>query len=339
MVMIETTESTIFEQEIPKKKSRLWLLFWLLLALSAVGAVLAGAGLYLLNQPPQAFSEPASVEIELGTSVKAITRQLEEASVIRSGTLLYFVITLFYDPTAIKASRYVFTEPLTATDAAKRLVAGDFDSDLIRFTHIEGERVTELADVAANTLTNFDRKTFLEQALPLEGQLYPETYYIPKDFSAIDLLDLMYKTFKEKTGPIQARMDSHPLTAQGVITLASILEREANSPESMKTVSGILQGRMEAGMPLQADASVEYILNKPLKELTAEDLKIDSPYNTYTNRGLPPTPIGNPGLDAIMAVLEPTKTDYVFYITDNEGNFHYAKTFQEHGRNVELYLR
>ena len=149
----------------------------------------------------------------------------------------------------------------------------------------------------------------------------------------------MLQTFTEKTTSIQSKIDTHPLGAKGVLILASILEREANSPESMKMVSGILQGRMEAGMPLQADASVEYILDKPLKELTADDLKIDSPYNTYTNRGLPPTPIGNPGLDAIRAVLDPTVTDYVYYITDTDGNFHYARTYNEHLDNVELYLR
>ncbi|MEY2665089.1 MAG: hypothetical protein RLZZ480_194 [Candidatus Parcubacteria bacterium] len=323
----------------PKRKSKL--LFFVSLAIALVliaGAVLCGT-LYTLNQAPTSFTSPTSVEIEPGTSVKAITKKLESASVVRSSTVLYFVITLFYDPTDIKASRYVFTEPLTATEAAKRLVAGDFDSDLIKFTHYEGERVTEIAEQAAAQLDNFDKEAFLNRALPLEGTLYPETYRIPKNFTAEQLIELMSQTFREKVAPLEQQMNSHPLTARGVIILASILEREANSPESMKVVSGILQGRMEAGMPLQADASVEYILNKPLKELTAEDLKIDSPYNTYTNRGLPPTPIGNPGLDAIMAVLEPTKTDYVFYITDNDGNFHYAKTYDEHLDNIELYLR
>ena len=333
--MIDTTTQPISV----KKSSFFWTLFILCILFGFLVLLLGAAGAYVLNQPPDPFTSPVSVEIEPGTSIKAITRQLEDASVVRSGTLLYFVITLFYDPTDIKASRYVFTDPLTATDAAKQLVAGDFDSDLVRFTHIEGERVSELAEIAATNLTDFDKEAFLKRATPLEGTLYPETYYIPKDFSSDELINLMQQTFAEKTKPIQAQMDAHPLTAQGVLVLASILEREANSPESMKMVSGILQGRMEAGMALQADASVEYILDKPLKELTAEDLKIDSPYNTYLNRGLPPTPIGNPGLDAIMAVLEPTTTDYVYYITDSEGTFHYAKNFDEHRRNVELYLR
>jgi UPF0755 protein len=92
-------------------------------------------------------------------------------------------------------------------------------------------------------------------------------------------------------------------------------------------------------MPLQADASIEYVLNKPLKELTPDDLKIDSPYNTYLNKGLPPTPIGNPGADAINAVIDPTPTDYLFYITGTDGTFYYAETYEEHKRNIARYLK
>ncbi len=104
-------------------------------------------------------------------------------------------------------------------------------------------------------------------------------------------------------------------------------------------VAGILQNRLTLGMPLQADASVEYILEKPLSELTPEDLKINSPYNTYLNDGLPPTPIGNPGINAILAVLSPTESDYLFYITGDDGKFYYAKTFDEHRVNIAKYLR
>jgi UPF0755 protein len=149
----------------------------------------------------------------------------------------------------------------------------------------------------------------------------------------------MITTFAKETNDIQTLMDVHSLSYDEILVLASILEREANSEASMKIVSGILQRRLAEGMPLQADASIEYVLNKPLKELTPDDLKIDSPYNTYTNRGLPPTPIGNPGRTAILAVLEPTDTEYIFYITDEEGEFHYAKTYDEHLDNIERYLR
>jgi len=123
------------------------------------------------------------------------------------------------------------------------------------------------------------------------------------------------------------------------LVLASIIEREADSVESKKMVAGILKNRMSINMPLQTDASMEYILDKPLSELTPEDLKKESPYNTYLNFGLPPTPIGNPGLDAILAVLEPTPSDYYYYITGNDGEFYYAKTYAEHLQNIEKYLR
>jgi UPF0755 protein len=304
--------------------------------ISAISAIAYGL---FLNQAPEHSQWPVSVQIEQGSTVRAITEELEEAKIVRSATLLYFIVTLQHDPRDIKASTYVFTEPLTAQQVAQRLVAGDFDSDLISFIHYEGERATEIARNAKAQLVNFDEEAFLDLAVPLEGKLYPETYRIPKDFSAEALVTLMFNTYEERTADLKQQMASHPLGEDNILILASILEREANSTESMRTVSGILQGRMEAGMPLQADASVEYILDKPLKELTPEDLRVDSPYNTYTNRGLPPTPIGNPGHVAIEAVLDPIVSDYVFYITGNDGTFHYARTYDEHLDNIDKYLR
>jgi UPF0755 protein len=107
----------------------------------------------------------------------------------------------------------------------------------------------------------------------------------------------------------------------------------------MKMVSGILQNRLSIGMALQTDASIEYVLDKPLSELSAEDLDLDTPYNTYMYPGLVPTPIGNPGLLAIDAVLNPTPSDFFYYITGNDGNFYYAETFEEHKQNIYKYLQ
>lgn len=335
---IESTTETLVPENNPKKRKIVTLLITAFL-LFDIGLIASGTWLYVTNKPPSSFISPTVITIEPGTSIRAITTQLEEASVIRSESLLYYILMFFYDPTDVKASTYIFETPLTTKQVAERLVTGDFGNDLIRFTHYEGERATSIANNAEAQLINFDKEAFLARAVPLEGKLYPETYHIPKTFTADELIDIMLKTFAEKTETIQLQIDASNLTFEEILVLASILEREANSPESMKIVSGILQGRMEAGMPLQADASIEYILNKPLKELTPEDLEIDSPYNTYTNKGLPPTPIGNPGIDAITAVLEPEKTDYVFYITDNEGNFHYSVTYDEHLDNIEKYLK
>ncbi len=139
--------------------------------------------------------------------------------------------------------------------------------------------------------------------------------------------------------PKRGTIAASGLTEAEVIVLASIIEREANDAESMGMVSGILQNRLRDGMPLQADASIEYILDKPLEELTPADLKVDSPYNTYLNKGLPPTAIGNPGAISIGAVLDPTPSDYYFYITGNDGVFYYATTYNDHKRNIARYLR
>lgn len=313
-------------------------LFKVLLVLLILAGLCIGGALFL-NSPPTHFSGRTSLTVESGEGVKNITASLQKASVVRSGTFLYLILNTFYDPKSIKASTYVFESPLSTFSVAQKLVTGDFDNDLLKFTHIEGERATDISTHAKEVLINFDDKRFLELAIPLEGKLYPDTYLIPKTFTADQLVQLMIKTFNEKTLSIQPKLESYSLKFGDILTLASILEREANSPESMKMVSDILQRRMEEGMALQTDASIEYVLHKPLKELTPEDLKVDSPYNTYTNRGLPPTPIGNPGLDAITAVLEPTPNNYVYYITDDNGVFHYARTFDEHKANVAKYLR
>jgi len=172
-----------------------------------------------------------------------------------------------------------------------------------------------------------------------EGKLYPETYLVPKTITEFELLTLMLDTYEEKVVNLTANLEATNLTEVEVLTLASIVEREANDVISMGMVSGILQNRLNLGMPLQADASLEYVLDKPLSALTPEDLKLESPYNAYLNVGLPPTPIGNPGMDAIMAVLSPTPSDYLFYITGNDGNFYYAKDFDEHRLNIARYLR
>jgi UPF0755 protein len=294
-----------------------------------------------LNEPPEFFPVNEPVVIEPGTNVRDITQILWYHGVVRSPDLLYYVLVLFHDPADIKASAYLFTEPLTTVEVAKRLTEGDFDTDLIQFTHFEGERASKLVERASAVLTNFDSVTFLEEAEPYEGRLFPDTYYIPKTFTHSELLELMLNTYAERVHKpyYEQKLAQRELTEDEMLVLASIVEREANTTESMKMVAGILLNRLRINMPLQADASIEYILDKPLGELTPEDLEIDSPYNTYTNTGLPPTPIGNPGLDAILAVIEPTWSDYYYYITDTDGVFHYAKTYNEHLLNIERYLR
>lgn len=304
-------------------------------------SVCVGALLLVLwfLQPPRDFPTGTSIEIVSGQSGSAIVDDLYENGFLRSRTIFYLLLTLHYDSNAIKAGVYTFDEPLAAQEIAAQITAQASPEAVVRLTIPEGMPVARIAEIASTTLPSFETEMFLRNATPLEGYLFPDTYHVPPDFTAAELIELMQETYTEKFAALAAEMEQHPLTKAEIVTLASIIEREANDDESMKMVAGILQNRLELGMPLQADASIEYVLDKPLSELVPEDLTIDSPYNTYLNLGLPPTPIGNPGLQSVQAVLNPVESNYLFYITGNDGQFYYAETLAEHNRNIALYLR
>ncbi len=325
-------------EEVPKPKSSLKKILTSFVLLG-VFIVFSWYFISFIQTPPASFRVDKPITIEQGTGLRAAIKQIKEAGLIRSEVAMYLVMLTEFKDESIKANTYIFREPLSLGDLASELVEGGQRSDLVRITNIEGESAAQIAAKAAQILPNFNEAEFLTLAKPYEGKLFPETYLVPSDFTATELFDLLRKTFDEKIAPEEEMILKHELTLDEIIILASILEREANSLESKKMVSGILQKRLAISMPLQVDASLEYILNKPLKDLTAEDLDIDSPYNTYLNYGLPPTAIGNPGLDAIEAVLYPEESDYLFYITGDDGNFYYAKNFDAHRANIAKYLR
>ncbi|MFA5129749.1 MAG: endolytic transglycosylase MltG [Patescibacteria group bacterium] len=168
----------------------------------------------------------------------------------------------------------------------------------------------------------------------LEGYLFPDTYSIYED----DIASLVHKQLDQfesvvNTVPNETLRMKTGMTWHQVLTIASIVQDEVRSKDEMKTVAGIFLNRLHASMPLQSDATINYIVRKGNARATSDDLNIDSPYNTYKYPGLPPGPIGNPGLDAIQAVLNPTASDYVYFLTDNSGKVYYAKTFTEHVAN------
>lgn len=346
--MIETDTTEESGDELSPDKRRFALL-WLRLigAFIFISITCATALLWFVtvnSQPPENFPTGEAIVVEQGTGVRAITELLASEGVVRSPTLLYYVLTFNHDPSAVKASTYVFSEPLDVYTVAKRLTEGDFDTDLIRFTHFEGERIELLAERAAEVFPSFDKDSFLALASGHEGLLFPDTYFLPLDFTEEQLFELMLETLEERLEPFQSAIAAHPLNQDEIITLASIVEREANTPESMGYVAGIFLNRLEIGMALQADATIEYVLEDPLHQLApgelAENLReVDSPYNTYLYPGLPPTPIGNPGMTAITAVIKPTPSEYLYYLTDDTGVFHYSETYDQHVMNVNRYLR
>lgn len=301
------------------------------------------ASTFWLFYPTTAKNYPVTLEIDTGMSVRQIAHQAATAGLVRSELALYSVLTALHDPTTIHAGRYVFNSPQSVFAVAEKIASQEVDETLVTLTIPEGMRSQQVADLVANSLDSFDPQAYLTLATSAEGYLFPETYYVPEAFDATSLYELQRDTFNEMVVPLLATA-STTLTETEIITLASIIEREANDEASMKMVSGILQNRLAIGMALQADATIEYALDVPISELPAGELatqirELDSPYNSYKYPGLPPTPIGNPGRMAIEAALYPTESDYFFYVTGTDGNFYYAETLDQHNANVDRYLR
>jgi UPF0755 protein len=294
---------------------------------------------WFLSTSPTIPQDGITLPIERGMSVKAIAEAAEEVGIVRSATYLYVILTYSYDPTKIFAGTYRFESPQSVFDVAHKLASSDVDDTLRSVTIPEGVSRKDIARITASMLPSFDADTFLELTKNNEGYLFPETYFVPEDYDAEEFVNLLIETYSSVIAPYRQRIDESNFTEYEVLILASIIEREANDETSMRTVSGILQNRLNIGMALQVDASMEYVLDKPLSQLTSADLDIDTPYNTYLYPGLVPTPIGNPGLQAIIAVLEPIESNYFYYITGDDGNFYYARTFDEHRANIRNHLR
>jgi len=307
-------------------------------------AVIFGVYVRVQFGPPANFTAPIAFEVTSGMTVRDIADAAQAEGLVRSGILLYSILTYSHDPTGIYAGTYVFTDPTSVVQVAQKLANKEIENDLVRITIPEGMPLIAISDIAAQTLPDFDAEVYLLETNGLEGYLFPETYFVPETFTASDLIALQQRTYEENLEPLRAAIQASVLDEYEVLILASIVEREANDEASMKMVAGILLNRLAITMPLQADASIEYIIDIPLNELPPGQLAIElretqSPYNTYLNTGLPPTPIGNPGIMAMKAVVFPTRSENFFYITDSEGIFHYAETFAEHTRNIDKYLR
>lgn len=291
------------------------------------------------HQPPNSFPTDEVITIE-PNGLRGVAETLRENEIIRSSWLFLAYSHFSSAERPIQSGSYIFHRPLTVRDVITQLKNGANGTRVYRLTHTEGRTIAQLTKQVSSILPSFDTQLFLQLADGYEGKLFPDTYFIAAGTSPDELHQLLYQTYVQRVRDGRAQqIADHTLSEYEVIILASIIEREANTPESKRMVAGVLLNRLDIDMPLQADASIEYVLDKPLYELTPEDLRIDSPYNTYTNNGLPPTPINNPGLNAIDAVLQPADTDYLYYITAPDGTFHFARDFDKHRQNIQRYLR
>jgi UPF0755 protein len=280
--------------------------------------------------------------VEPGESLDTIINHLASNDLIRNRVVFYLIVKQMNIETKIQAGDFRISPSMDARAIAEELTHGTLD---IWVTIPEGLRKEEIAEIISEKFA-IPESEF--NALAKEGYLYPDTYLIPKSPNAQKIIDILTKTFDEKfTDEMKAKMQKKGMTINQVVTLASILEREAFGDSDRQQIANILYRRWQEDYPLQVDATVQYVLGYQAdekrwwkKSLTLNDLKIKSPYNTYVVTGLPPGPIASPGIAAMQAVLNAdANTPYFFYIHDSKGVTHYAKTSEEHEANIQKYLR
>jgi len=237
---------------------------------------------------------------------------------------------------------YHFSEPQTKLDVIRKTLAGNFQVPTTRVTIFEGEAGYRYAPRIAEALP-FVEQDALRTRITQEGHegyLYPDTYLFPQDSDEQDIIRIMRANFDKKIDPYQDEIATSGYTEAQVITMASLVETEAGSAsyETKRSVAGVLWKRFSIDMPIQADAVFSFIFQEHLPRVLFSHLEVDSPYNLYTEVGLPPGPIGSPSIDSIRATLDPVITDDLFYLTGFDGVFYYAKTLAAHERNRRLHL-
>lgn len=269
---------------------------------------------------PRDFPEGALFSIREGESLQSVSERLEDEKIISSPLLFRTWISVLGKDKDIELGVYEFSRKVSLATVVMHILQGP-DEPLLSVTIPEGYTTKEIADAFKKAIPTFSVDIFGELVHndSLDGYLFPSTYYPLPSSTEEDIVGLMNATF-EKEYSEQFSSRSYPKyvpTRNDVISLAAILEGEAKSEEDMKIVSGILQKRLQMGMRLQVDVAEV----------------------TYKETGIPETPINNPGAVAIGAVFEPKTSPYVYYLTGKDGKMYYAKTFEEHKRNIEKYLR
>ena len=297
-----------------------------ILILIIAGGLFAYLYLYAI-QPPDSFPLNELVSVPSGESVTAIGQTLQADGVIRSPLMFRIFITLLGAQRDVHAGDYVFKEPLAVFSLARALALGLNGLEPVSIRIPEGATVKQMAVIYDRDLLGFNADDFTSKALPQEGYLFPDTYNFLPNATPAMVIDAMRNNFDEKIATIQPQIASSTHSLSDTVIMASILEREAYNTADRKMIAGVLWNRIAHGMPLQVDATFAYTLGKGTFQLTMKDLTTPSPYNTYTHKGLPPTPIGSPSLDSILAAVNPTPNKYVYFLADKHGVTHYCKDY------------
>jgi len=311
-----------------------------ILGISAAGYIVYQEGVLPVDKND---TNQRTIVVKKGDTANTIANTLYLQKLIRNRVVFFFVVKQLGIEKKIQAGDFNLTPAMDAFEIATALTKGSMD---VWITIPEGLRKEEISEILAKDLPDFSTADFLSKAE--EGNLFPDTYLIPKGANADMVIGILTKTFNEKySSEMQAKAKKLNLSSKEVLILASLVEREAQRADDRQPMASVLLRRLDEPMRLQIDASVQYAIGYDRDEktwwkkgLTVEDLKVDSAYNTYVRDGLPLGPICNPGIAAIEAVLAADpKTPYLYYVNDTAGKLHFARTLEEHEENIRKYVR
>lgn len=295
--------------------------------------------------------DTVNIEVPSGSSNKAIGKILREKDLIRNELVFLIRVRATENTSKLQAGEYKLSPSMGVNEIIDSLVKGGKSGETVKFTIPEGYEIEEIGErledegivdsveflkltgSKENFEDDFQFLKELDDGQSLEGFLFPSTYEVYTRDSEEEIIEVMLKAFNGVyTKEIKEEIDSVGLNLNELVTFASIIEREARVDKERPMIAGVLYNRLDIDMPLQVDASVQYALKERKERLLYKDLEIDSPYNTYKYKGLPPGPIASPGRASLMAAMNPSDVDYFFYRLkkDGSGEHTFTETFQEH---------
>lgn len=312
-----------------------------IIALSAT----ALAAYFFLDSPVNPGAGTTTFTVKKGEGIYKIGQNLQAAGIIRSGAYFAFISRAGGRRLNIQTGMFDVSASMTTRDVAEKMSATKAKNETYKITIPEGftaqqiaERVeshnlcsaSEFEEIVENP-SDYDISSPLFTLDNLEGFLFPETYFVDGTTTcqglAARMVEQFHKIFQDG---LKERAANSGMTVRQIVTLASLIEKEARVPSERAIISGVLQNRLKTGMLLQCDASIQYVLPKREQKLYLSHLQIDSPYNTYLHPGLPPGPICNPGRASIESAINPQSTPYFFYVARGDGSHVFSRTGEEH---------
>ncbi len=298
-------------------------------------------------------TESTILEIPSGSTTKAIGKLLEEKGIILNEEAFVAKVKSLGVANELKAGNYQLSASMSVEDIVNVITSGKTYTERVKVVIPEGYEVRQIID-RLEQAGLIDRATFedelvngqfdypfiagIDRTTRLEGYLFPATYQFSKDISEHDIINQMLRAFdKVFDQSYYEKAKALNMSVEEVITLASIIEREAMVTEERAIVSSVFHNRLIKPMRLQSCATVQYVLGERKEVLSIKDTQIDSPYNTYKHNGLPPAPIASPGKASIDAALNPAQTDYLFFVTTNngDGSHYFSRTLEEHNAAIK----